>query len=73
MPTEDELDEETLEARREVLSELRSTSVGLDGCLEKTIPCGVAFHREYVLYLILGVVKSIAASFATKLSKTRLP
>ncbi|KAI9794190.1 MAG: hypothetical protein M1816_006115 [Peltula sp. TS41687] len=45
MPTAEELDQDIIEARREVLSELRSTSVGLDGCLENTIPCGVAFHH----------------------------
>lgn len=49
MPTRNELEHDTLEARREVLSELRNTSVGLDGCLEKTIPRGVAFHRKYAL------------------------
>lgn len=59
MPTEEELDQDIVEARREVLSQLRTTSVGLDGCLEKTIPSGVAFHREYAYIWYDKVVYSL--------------
>lgn len=36
-----------VDRRKEVLSALRSLSVGLDDTLEKTIIHGVAFHRKY--------------------------
>ena len=39
------VDEDVLDRRRDVLSSLRSLSVGLDETLEKTILSGVAFHR----------------------------
>ena len=39
-------DSNTYDRRREVLSDLRNTSVGLDSTLERTIVGGVAFHRE---------------------------
>ena len=40
------IDENMLDRRRDVLSSLRSLSVGLDETLEKTILSGVAFHRR---------------------------
>ena len=44
------VDEEVLDRRRDVLSSLRSLSVGVDEMLEKTIPSGVAFHRKVDLF-----------------------
>ena len=38
----------TADKRRNLLSDLRSTTTGLDPILEKTIPAGVAFHRESI-------------------------
>lgn len=46
LPRGDEIDELIMEKRRDLLTELRSTTTGLDSILEKTIPIGVAFHRE---------------------------
>ena len=47
MPTSQELSNEVLDRRKEVLSNLRSAPVGLDEIFEKTVIRGVAFHREY--------------------------
>jgi len=49
MPAEIEISTDVLDRRKQVVTELRSLSVGLDPCLEKTIPRGVAFHRRAVL------------------------
>ncbi|KAL8802236.1 MAG: hypothetical protein Q9182_003956 [Xanthomendoza sp. 2 TL-2023] len=38
-------DKDVLEKRQDVIHDLRSTFVGLDEALEKTVPRGVAFHR----------------------------
>jgi len=46
VPRVEETDVTTMGKRRELLSDLRSTSTGLDSVLEKTVPVGVAFHRE---------------------------
>lgn len=46
LPRPHELDAVTMERRYDLLHELRSLSTGLDHVLEKTIPFGVAFHRE---------------------------
>jgi len=45
MPRAEEIDNFYIEKRIELLSDLRSTSSGLDSVLEKTIPVGVAFHH----------------------------
>lgn len=45
-PKEDELSRDIREARLEILNDLRSSAVGLEPTLEKTIMAGVAFHRE---------------------------
>lgn len=42
-------DPELAEKRLDLLTELRSTSTGLDRTLEKTVPRGVAFHRKTTL------------------------
>lgn len=47
MPQLNELDLESKEKRVDLLAALRSLSTGLDPVLEETIPCGVAFHREW--------------------------
>lgn len=47
MPALDQLDGTVREARLEVLSDLRNTTVGLDPSLEKTVPSGVAYHRKF--------------------------
>jgi hypothetical protein len=47
LPRPGEVDCLIAEKRRDLLSGLRSTAVGLDPILEKTIPVGVAFHREH--------------------------
>ena len=41
-----EIDAFIVEKRRDLLNELRSTTIGLDHVLEKIIPVGVAFYRE---------------------------
>jgi replicative superfamily II helicase len=46
LPRGEEVDAGTMDRRRDLLSDLRSTSTGLDPVLEKTVPVGVAFHRE---------------------------
>lgn len=45
VPRMDEVDCFFVGKRMELLSDLRSTSTGLDSTLEKTIPVGVAFHH----------------------------
>ncbi|KAG0651093.1 Helicase and polymerase-containing TEBICHI [Hyphodiscus hymeniophilus] len=45
MPRIDEVDLKTLDRRKDLLNDLRSTSTGLDHVLEKTILAGVAFHH----------------------------
>jgi hypothetical protein len=47
LPRAKEVDSLTLEKRRDLLNDLRSTTIGLDSTLERTIPVGVAFHREF--------------------------
>ena len=47
------VDDDVLDRRKDVLSSLRSLSVGLDETLEKTILSGVAFHRT--INLLLGL------------------
>ena len=47
MPTPQELTDEVLDRRKEVLTDLRSVPTGLDETLKKTIIRGVAFHREH--------------------------
>jgi replicative superfamily II helicase len=49
LPRAREIDSCTAEKRRDLLNDLRSTTTGLDPILEKIIPIGVAFHREYGL------------------------
>lgn len=46
LPRVNEVDIKTLDRRRDLLNDLRSTSTGLDHILEKTVPVGVAFHRK---------------------------
>ena len=46
MPRTNEVESKTLDRRKELLSDLRGTSTGLDKILSKTIPVGVAFHRK---------------------------
>lgn len=46
LPTTAEIDPLVAERRRDLLSDLRSTTTGLDPVLARTIPSGVAFHRE---------------------------
>lgn len=45
LPQPEDVEPLIMEQRRDLLSELRSTSTGLDQVLEKTVPTGVAFHR----------------------------
>jgi replicative superfamily II helicase len=49
LPRPEDVATEIMDMRFELLSELRSTSTGLDSNLEKTIPVGVAFHRKLVV------------------------
>jgi DNA polymerase theta len=49
LPRASEVDLKTLDRRKELLNDLRSTSIGLDHFLEKTITVGVALHRELPL------------------------
>ncbi len=46
MPDSEEVHPDLLAARKDAMLDLRNTAVGLDSCLEKTIPRGVAYHRE---------------------------
>jgi replicative superfamily II helicase len=46
LPRPEELDSDVIDKREDLLSDLRSLSTGIDSILEKTIPVGVAFHRE---------------------------
>jgi DNA polymerase theta len=48
LPRPEDVAAEIMDRRFELLSELRSTSTGLDSTLEKTVPVGVAFHRKFV-------------------------
>ena len=45
MPVLSDMDEKMLDRRKDVVSELRSLSVGLDDALDKTVMKGVAFHH----------------------------
>ncbi|EPE35493.1 P-loop containing nucleoside triphosphate hydrolase [Glarea lozoyensis ATCC 20868] len=45
MPRPEELNIDIVDKREELLSDLRSLTIGLDSVLEKTIPVGVAFHH----------------------------
>lgn len=45
MPSLSDLDDQVLDRRKDVVSELRSSPVGLDDTLEKTVMKGVAFHH----------------------------
>ncbi|KAL7798057.1 hypothetical protein V8C37DRAFT_368520 [Trichoderma ceciliae] len=45
MPQPHDLDSETMDKRMELLSELRSLSMGVDPVLEETVLYGVAFHH----------------------------
>lgn len=45
LPQSNEVDQIIMEKRIDLLNNLRSTSVGLDHILEKTVPRGVAFHH----------------------------
>lgn len=45
MPAREDITKNILDRRKDVLSDLRSLSVGLDEILGKTILKGVAFHR----------------------------
>lgn len=63
MPSLEGFTGDIVDRRKEVLSDLRSLSVGLDDTLEKTIICGVAFHRKYShlqeqLSIVLAVLTS---------------
>jgi DNA polymerase theta len=51
MPTDIPI--ELMGKRRDVLSDLRSTTTGLDHTLERTIPYGVGFHRSLTLCAVL--------------------
>ena len=46
LPRGDEISEVITEKRRDLLTDLRNSTTGLDSILEKTIPVGVAFHRK---------------------------
>lgn len=50
LPSVADVDPLVAEKRRDLLSDLRSTITGLDPILERTIPAGVAFHRESSRY-----------------------
>jgi hypothetical protein len=47
LPRAEEVNSLTTEKRDDLLNDLRSTSTGLDPNLKRTIPVGVAFHREF--------------------------
>ncbi|KAI9885208.1 MAG: hypothetical protein M1823_003011 [Watsoniomyces obsoletus] len=64
MPLDAQSDSALQAAKREVLNELRDTSVGLDSMLEKAILGGVAFHRESDPY---AVFVTMIAKSSTKL------
>jgi replicative superfamily II helicase len=49
MPDDSELSNDIRDRRRDVIGNLRNTSVGLDSTLGKTITKGVAFHRKFFL------------------------
>lgn len=54
MPQLHELSESALDARRDLLDELRSLSTGVDHVLEETVMFGVAFHRMFTAYSLWG-------------------
>ena len=55
-------DHELVEKRLDLLTELRSTSTGLDRVLEKTIPRGVAFHRIPLFDPIIFTLQTLMGS-----------
>ncbi|KAJ8059358.1 hypothetical protein OCU04_012312 [Sclerotinia nivalis] len=50
LPPVDAVDPIIMNRRRDLLSDLRNTSGGLDQVLEKTVLMGVAFHRRVILH-----------------------
>ena len=50
LPQSSELGLDVTGRRSDLLNDLRSTATGLDRLLEKTIPVGVAFHREVPMF-----------------------
>ena len=54
MPSWDNLCSEVIDKRIDLLGEFRSLSTGIDSVLERTIPFGVAFHREDINSLKFG-------------------
>ncbi|KAI9720429.1 MAG: hypothetical protein M1812_002935 [Candelaria pacifica] len=71
MPDWEEVHPDIMTARKDAMFDLRNTAVGLDACLEKTIPKGVAYHhagltteeRDIVQDAYMrGVIKVIVAT-----------
>lgn len=50
MPTEQNVPEEIIDQRKEVISDLRNLPVGLDDTLAETVIAGVAFHRTFPVW-----------------------
>jgi DNA polymerase theta len=56
LPRPNEVDESVMGKRNDLLNDLRSSMTGLDSTLEKTVPVGVAFHREYFVCTELSLL-----------------
>ncbi|KAK6587192.1 hypothetical protein PZA11_000482 [Diplocarpon coronariae] len=56
LPQPEQVESLTMDRRRELLNDLRSTNTGLDQVLGKTIPVGVAFHRMSLGLVVFWVV-----------------
>lgn len=53
MPMLPDVDPEELGKRLDLVADLRSLPTGLDPVLEKTLPRGVGFHREWLVRLLV--------------------
>ncbi len=56
MPALPDTEDEVLDKRQDLISDLRSLAVGLDETLANTVMKGVAFHRSYPNALLLTYV-----------------
>lgn len=59
MPRLEELDEEILEKRQDVVRDLRSLMTGMEHIIEKVLPYGVAFHRKFLHWVLIHLTLTL--------------